>query len=61
MSARCKKCNKVTKKPTMITTKSRMHEHVELRPNGEYGELEPMVVGVGPQIVSQELRCDNCA
>lgn len=60
MSARCKKCNKVTLKPKTVTTKTRLHEHVELRP-GEYGELAPMIVGTGPQIVSQELRCDKCA
>lgn len=60
MSARCKKCNKVTQKPTMVTTKSRMHEHVEIRTNEE-GYQVPMVVGAGPQIVEQQLRCESCA
>jgi len=59
MSARCKKCNKVTQRPKTVVTKTRQHEHVEMRP-GEYGALEPVIVGVGPQIVSQEQRCESC-
>lgn len=60
MSARCKKCSKVTQKPQMVTTKTRMHEHVEIRTNEE-GYNVPMIVGMGPQIVAQEQRCNNCA
>jgi hypothetical protein len=60
MSFRCEGCKSVAHKPKIVTTKSRMHEHVELRP-GEFGELEPTIIGSGPQIVQQKMLCSSCA
>lgn len=62
MSFRCEGCRSVGYKPEIITTKTRMHEHVELRPDGEWGEsMIPMIVGSGPQIVQQKKLCGKCA
>ena len=60
MSFRCEQCKKVADRPQIVTTKTRMHEHVELR-EGERGVLVPMIVGSGPQIVQQKKLCGKCA
>jgi hypothetical protein len=59
MSFRCQGCKKVNRKPTRIVTKTREHEHVELR-EGEFGNPVPMIVGVGPQIVQEKILCSGC-
>jgi hypothetical protein len=61
MSFRCEGCKKVGHKPQIVTTKTRMHEHVELRQDGEYGPMIPVIVGAGPQIVEQKKLCGNCS
>lgn len=61
MSFRCEneKCRKVGKHPHRVVTRTRQHEHVELR-EGEYGKKVPMIVGVGNQIVQEKNLCDTC-
>lgn len=60
MSFKCEKCNKVAQKPQIITTKTRMVEHTEMR-EGEYGAMIPVIVGAGSQIVEQKKLCSKCA
>lgn len=60
MSFRCQKCSKLGQKPHRVVTRTRQHEHVELR-EGEFGKLVPMIVGVGPQIVEEKDLCGKCA
>lgn len=60
MSFRCEGCKKLGHKPRIVTTQTRRHEHVELRPDGDYGKMVAVIVGVGTQIVQQKKLCDNC-
>lgn len=59
MSFRCDKCKKVASKPRRVVIRQKMVEHWGWR-QGEFGP-EPVVVGVGPQIVQEANHCNSCA
>ena len=60
MSFRCQSCKKVAQKPVRVVTKTRMHKHIELRPN-DRNDMVPTIVGVGPQIAAEATVCTDCA
>lgn len=60
MSFRCEGCKNTAHKPRIITTKTRMHEHTEVRYDERNDRVVDVVMGVGTQIVEQKKLCNNC-